>query len=79
MGNTKKTLQDMTIIDDFMFGAVMIDPESCRRLLEMILELPIERVEVIAEKSLVYHPEYRGIRLDVLAQDEKGTRFDVEM
>lgn len=26
----KKTLQDLTIKDNFMFGAVMTDPENCR-------------------------------------------------
>jgi len=79
MGYKRKKLQDMTITDNFMFGAVMLDPESCRQMLEMILERPIERVEVVAEKSMIYHPEYHGIRLDVFVRDEKGSRFDVEM
>ena len=75
----RKTLQELTIIDGFMFGAVMSDPEYCRDLLERILEIPISSVEVIQEKSLIYHPEYKGIRLDVFAKDDKGSRFDVEM
>lgn len=79
MKKNRKTLQELTIIDNFLFGAVMADPESCRCLLECILEIAIERVEIIPEKSLIYHPEYRGVRLDVFARDEKGTRFDVEM
>ena len=79
MNNKRKTLQELTIIDDFMFGAVMQDPEICRGLLECILEISIRKVEVIKEKSLIYHPEYRGVRLDVFANDEKGSRYDVEM
>ena len=75
----RKTLQELTIMDGFMFGAVMMEPENCRLLLERILEIPINRVEVIREKSMIYHPEYKGIRMDVYAKDEKGTRFDVEV
>ena len=31
------------------------------------------------EKSIVYHPEYKGVRLDVYAKDENQTRYNVEM
>lgn len=79
MIKSKKTLQELTIMDGFLFGAVMQDPEICRGLLEKILEIPISRVHVILEKSLIYHPEYKGIRLDVFADDEAGTRYDVEV
>lgn len=42
--------------------------------------MPILEVDVITEKSISYHPEYHGVRLDVLAE-EAGTkrRFNVEM
>ena len=33
-----KTLQELTILDDFMFGAVMMEPENCKALLERVLE-----------------------------------------
>ena len=36
-------------------------------------------MEVSREKSIVYHPEYKGVRLDVYAKDEKNTRYNVEM
>ena len=63
-----------------MFAAVMSDPCSCRRLLEIVLEMPVLEVTVDTEKSMVYHPEYHGIRLDVLAE-EKGRKrhFNIEM
>ena len=41
--------------------------------------MPIERVEMIKEKSLSYHPEYKGVRLDIYAKDWKNTRYNVEM
>ena len=31
------------------------------------------------EKSIVYHPEYKGVRLDVYAKNEHNTRYNVEM
>lgn len=76
---SKKTLKELTLKDNFMFGAVMSDENNCRRLLEMILQFPIERVEVSKEKSIVYHPEYKGVRLDVYAKDENHTHYNVEM
>jgi len=78
MSNRKK-LQDLTIRDNFMFAAVMVQKENCKRLLEMLLNIRIERIEISYEKSIIYNPEYKGVRLDVYARDEKNTRYDVEM
>ena len=75
----KKLLKELTIKDNFMFGAVMSDEENCRCLLELILGTSISRVKVNKEKSIVYHPGYKGIRLDVYAGDENNTRYNVEM
>ena len=76
MGRIKR-LKELTIKDNFMFGAVMMDEDNCKGLLERVLEMPIERVEVSKEKSIVYHPEYKGVRLDVYAKDTKQTRSNV--
>lgn len=78
--NTQKTLQELTIKDGFMFYALMNDPEICRELLEVVLDKKIEEVIVHQEDSLMYHPKFHGIRLDVIAI-EHGTRrkFNVEM
>lgn len=75
----KKRLKELTIKHNFMFGAVMCDEANCKGLLERILQFPIERVEVSKEKSILYHPEYKGVRLDVYAKDEQGTHYDIEM
>ncbi|MGI6006807.1 MAG: Rpn family recombination-promoting nuclease/putative transposase [Ruminococcus sp.] len=79
MSERRKTLRELTIKDNFMFGAVMAEEENCRGFLELALEMPIERVELIREKSLSYHPEYRGVRLDIYARDQKNIRYNVEM
>ena len=75
----RKTLQDLTIKDNFLFGAVMSVEENCRGFLEMVLGFPIARVVVSKEKSIVYHPEYKGVRLDIYAEDENHTHYNVEM
>ena len=43
------------------------------------MQIPIDHVEISREKSIVYHPEYKGVRLDVYAKDENQTRYNVEM
>ena len=78
MGRQKR-LQDLTIKDNFMFGAVMSIEENCIAFLEMVLGCPIEKVVVSKERSMIYHPEYRGVRLDIYARDEKHTHYNVEM
>ena len=75
----RKTLQELTLKNNFMFGAVMSEEANCKPLLEMILGFPIERIEVSKEHSVVYHPEYRGVRLDVYAKDGNNTLYNVEM
>lgn len=77
--NQRKSLQELAFKDNFMFGAVMLDPENCRETLERCLGIEIGRVEVDKEKSIVYNPEYKGVRLDAYAKDEKQTRYNIEM
>ena len=81
----RRNLKDLTIRDNFMFAAVMTEaPDICREVLEYALGIHIDRIEVAAEKTLLYHPEFRGIRLDVYARDMDADgnavrHFDVEM
>jgi predicted transposase/invertase (TIGR01784 family) len=62
-----------------MFGAVLLDPENCKGVIERSIGAEIERVEVSREKSIVYNPEYKGVRLDAYAKDENNTHYNVEM
>lgn len=74
-----KTIKDLVFKDNFMFAAVMMDEDIAKGVLERALGIEISRVEVSYEKSIVYNPEYKGIRLDVYVKDQQGTHFDVEM
>lgn len=74
-----RKFKDLTIRDAFMFAAVMSDPEICRRVLELALGIPISEVRIQTEKTMAYHSEYHGVRLDVYADDAEKRRFNVEM
>lgn len=75
----KRQLKELTIKDNFMFGAVMADEKNCKRLLELTLGFSIEKVEISREKSILYHPEYKGVRLDIYAKGDCNARYNVEM
>ena len=75
----KKTLQEQTIRDNFLFAAAMMDGDNSKAFLSCLLGREIRRVEISYEKSIVYHPEQKGIRLDVFCADEENTRYNVEM
>eukprot|EP00828_Plagiopyla_frontata_P042446 TRINITY_DN6331_c0_g1_i3.p2 TRINITY_DN6331_c0_g1~~TRINITY_DN6331_c0_g1_i3.p2 ORF type:complete len:236 (+),score=32.99 TRINITY_DN6331_c0_g1_i3:161-868(+) len=75
-----KTLKELNLEDDFLFAKVMSDKEICRELLEKILEIKIEKVEMIEEqKTIDLLLESKGIRLDVYVKDENNTIYNVEM
>lgn len=75
----KQRLENLTIKDNFLFGAVMMNEDNCKGLLERVLDIKIDYVRVSREKSIVYHPEYKGVRLDVYAKDEAQTCYNIEM
>ena len=79
MEKRRKTLQELTFKDNFMFAAVMLDEENAKGVVERALGIHVDHVEVSYEKSIVYNPEYKGIRLDVYLKDDKNCHFNVEM
>ena len=70
----ERKFQDLTIKNNFMFGAVMAEPKNCKGVIELVLGIEVDYVEVSREKSMVYHPEYKGVRLDVCTQRMKITQ-----
>jgi predicted transposase/invertase (TIGR01784 family) len=75
-----KTLKELNLEDDFLFAKVMSDKEVCKELLEEILEIEIEKIEMIEEqKTIDLLLESKGIRLDVYVKDENRTIYNVEM
>ena len=56
----KKQLKNLTIKDNFMFAAVMLDKENCKGFLERALQIKIDHVEVCTEKNIVYHQNIKA-------------------
>lgn len=75
----QRKFKDLRFKDNFMFAAAMQDAENCRLVLERVLEMEIDHVEPLVEHSIVYSPEFHGVRLDVYAKGGDGTHFNVEM
>lgn len=42
-----KSLKELNLGDDFLFAKVMSDKEICKELLEKILEIEIEKIEML--------------------------------
>lgn len=78
MGKRKK-LKDLTIRDNFMFAAVMMQGNNSKDFLEMTLNIKIARIEISYEKNIIYNPECKGVRFDVYCADENNTRYDIEI
>ena len=76
----KLDYEGITLTDNYMFVTVFSDPERCRQLLERVLGMRIRKVVLtVGEKALAPAPGSHGIRMDVYAQDDAGTVYDVEM
>lgn len=46
----KQRLENLTIKDNFLFGAVMMNEDNCKGLLERALDIKIDYVRVSREK-----------------------------
>jgi len=77
----QKQYQELTFTDDFMFGKVLVNnPEICRRLLEVLLEIKIKKISFPErQKTIEILADGKGIRLDVYVDDENGTVYNIEM
>ncbi len=76
----RKTFDDLTIADDFMFCKVMQDEELCKTFLELILGEEIGKIkELSTQKAIINNSESKSVRLDILVKDETGKLFNVEM
>ena len=78
-----KKFEELNLKDAFLFGAALQNPETCRLVLELILDRPVEKVNVRTEHALLYSSDFRSVRLDVYADAcaENGLQvgYDLEM
>lgn len=76
-----KPIEELTIMDDFMFSAVMRQEKLCKPLLEYILKVKIREIVYVKPQDTVDATAYdtKSIRLDVYVEDDKGTVYDIEV
>ena len=76
----RKSFDDLTIADDFMFCKVMQDESICKQFLEMILAGQIGEIIYLSPQNTVAAGiEAKSVRLDLLVKDESGKSYDIEM
>ena len=76
----RKSFDDLTIADDFMFCKVMQDKGICKEFLEMILSDKIGKIACLSPQNTVAAGiEAKSVRLDLLVKDESGKSYDIEM
>ena len=79
MISTIKPFEELEFTDDFMFYQVLQNDEICKKLLERLLKVKIDRI-VRQELQKELKPYYgsKGVRLDAYIKDS-GRIFNIEM
>ena len=76
----RKSFDDLTIADDFMFCKIMQDEETCKTFLEMVLAGKIGKITYLSsQNAVVTGTAAKSVRLDILVKDENGKSYDIEM
>jgi len=76
----RKSFDDLTIADDFMFCKVMQNEGICKEFLEMVLANKIGKIAYLSpQDSVATGIEAKSVRLDLLVKDEAGKSYDIEM
>ena len=78
--NVVTRLEDLNLINRFLFDEVMEDRESYQDTVSILLGEDIELMDgPETEKELRVSPELREIRLDVVSMDRSGKLYYTEM
>jgi hypothetical protein len=76
----QKNLEELTLLDDYMFAHVMRETRYLKPLLEYILQIKIVSIQLIdTQKTEKEGYNSKGIRLDVYVMDENGVVYNIEM
>lgn len=75
-----KIIEQLNLNDDFLFAKVMSDKEICRKVLEKILNIKINRIEMPTEQKVIdILLDSKAVRLDIYVNDEMNTIYNIEM
>ena len=81
MQNERKKLEELNLLDDFLFNAMMTYPEMgeefTRRILKLLFNKEFRNLKVIAQKSYGgLNTDLRGARLDVYVESDDSAEID---
>ena len=80
MMNRIKTLQELNLLDRFLFSEVMADNETLEDVLEIILGHPVPlKDKAQAEKELRRTPQNKSVYFDVYGEDIRDVAYDMEV
>ena len=74
-------IDELTIMNDYLFGIVMRQEKFCKPLLEFILGIKIRKLVYINDQETISSDilNAKSIRLDVYVEDAAGTVYDIEV
>ena len=79
-GRAVKPLEELTIMDDYMFAAVMGEEANLRPLLELVLDVEVRQLRFVeAQRTGKAAYRSRGVRLDLYVEDAEGDAYNVEV
>ena len=71
--------ENATIANNFIFYKVMRNnPDVCKRLLKILLEIEIDKINIYQEETIDVDYASKGVRLDLYAKNTTQA-FNVEM
>ena len=76
----RKSFEDLTLADDFMFCKIMEHESLCRPFLEMLFTVNIGKITYLSSQNgVITNSAAKTVRLDILVKDDAGTSYDIEM
>ena len=75
----QKNFQDLNLNNAILFSAALGDEETCRLILECILDCDITSLVVHTEYNILFSSDFKYIRLDVFGKDQLNISYDLEM
>ena len=79
--NIVKPIEELTLMNDFIFAQVMRQEKYCKPLLEYILNVKIKAIKYLGYQETIIPPssKAKSIRLDVYVEDDQNTIYDIEV
>ncbi|MDD3796600.1 MAG: Rpn family recombination-promoting nuclease/putative transposase [Lachnospiraceae bacterium] len=75
-----KKWRSLGLSNDFIFSKIMRDPELCKEMLEILLNIKILKIEYPEDqKTIDISYDGKSVRLDIYVADANNTVYDVEI